>query len=305
MISKMENSIILVTGGSGYLGTHLVQALLKKYGDAVIRVLSKSENEIARLIWICKSKRLETILGDIRDKDVLRYSLKNVDSLIHLAAMKHIDLCEMNPSEAITTNVVGTIDLLEVFEGSTFVGMSTDKALEARGCYGATKLLMEKLILERAKYNEDKRYMIVRSGNIFASSGSVIERWRRQIKQGNEIAVTSLEMSRFFIGVDDLSGFIIGVIDTGSNGNIYIPPQKVILLKDLVTAVVAFWGNKDTRVRTIGLRKGERVHEKLFLQDEKVITELSDSSSENIEKMPDEEITNLLRESTKWHFDDV
>lgn len=306
MVSKVQNNIILVTGGSGYLGTHLVQTLFKKHDDIKVRVVSRSENEIARLLLICDSNRnrLEPVIADIRDTDGLRFILRNVNSLIHLAAMKHIDFCEMNPHEATTINVIGTMNLLKYFEGQTFIGMSTDKSLEARGCYGATKLLMEKLILERAKYNENKRYMIVRAGNIFASSGSVIEKWRRQIETSNEITVTSLEMTRFFIGADALSEFIVEVMEKGLNGNLYIPLQKAVSLKDLATAVIAFFGNEDTKIIEVGFRKAERQHEQLFLSDEKVVTELKDNSSQVVDKMNKEEITALLRASMKWNCGD-
>ena len=299
MAKRIEDNIVLVTGGTGYLGTHLVQRLLKKYDDIKVRTVSRSENETQRLIWICNSNRLEPVISDIRDTDALRFILRNVNSVIHLAAMKHIDFCEANVLEATTTNVIGTINLLKYFEGQTFIGMSTDKALEPRGCYGATKLLMEKLILERAKYNENKRYMIVRSGNIFASSGSVIGKWRRQIETSNEIVVTGLEMTRFFTSADTLSEFIVEVMEKGLNGNVYIPVQKAIVLKDLATAVIAFYGNKDTKVRVVGLREGEKEHEKLFLLDEKVVTELQSDSAQSVEKMDIEEITNLLRASMK------
>ena len=305
-IDEVKNGTILVTGGSGYLGTHLVQALFKKNDDITVRVVSRSENEIARLLVICDSNiaRLEPVIGDIRDTDTLRFVLRDVDSLIHLAAMKHIDFCDMNPHEATTINVIATMNLLKYFEGKTFIGMSTDKSVEARGCYGATKLLIEKLIRERAQDNEDKRYMIVRAGNIFASSGSVIEKWRRQIETSNEITVTNLEMTRFFMGADVLSDFIVGVVEKGLNGNIYIPLQKATSLKDLATAVIAFFGNKDTKIKVVGLRKTEREHEKLFLLDEKVVTELKDNSSQSAEKMTMEEITALLRASMKWHCGD-
>ena len=301
MANKVKNNIILVTGGSGYLGTHLVQKLIEKYADMKVRIVARSENEIQRVMWICNN-RLEPVIGDIRDTNVLRFALRNVDTLIHLAAMKHIDFCDTNPLEATTINVIGTISLLEYFEGQTFIGMSTDKALEPRGCYGATKLLMEKLILERAKRSKNRRYMIIRSGNIFASSGSVIEKWRRDIETSNEIVVTDLGMTRFFVSADTLSEFIVEVMEKGLTGRVYIPLQKAIVLKDLATAVMAFWGNKDTKVRVAGVRKGEKQHEKLFLSDEKVVTELENDSSRNVGKMDIEEITNLIRASMKRNY---
>ena len=297
MANKVKDNIILVTGGSGCLGTALVPKLLKKHNDVKVRTISINENEIQRLIWLCNNNRLEPVIGDIRDTDVLRLALRGADSVIHLAAMKHVDFCEANPLETTTINVVGTINLLKCFEGQTFIGMSTDKALEPSGCYGATKLLLERLVLERAKYDENKRYMIVRSGNIFASSGSVVEKWRRQIETSNEIVATSLEMTRFFTSADTLAEFIIEVMEKGSNGNVYVPLQKAIVLRDLADAIIALWGNKDTKVRLVGLRKGEKEHEKLFISGEKVVTELKNDSSQSVEKMSIEEIADLLRAS--------
>jgi len=127
----------------------------------------------------------------------------------------------------------------------------------------------------------------------------VLEKWRQQIENSNEIVVTSLEMTRFFISVDTLSEFIVEVMEKGLNGNVYIPLQKAIILKDLATAAIALWGNKDTRVRVVGLRKGEKEHEKLFLLDEEIVTELEDNSSQSVKKMDVGEITNLLRASMK------
>jgi len=302
MASKTRDNTIVVTGGSGCLGNALVPRLLKKYPDVKVKTISTNENEIQRMIWLCNSNRLEPVMGDIRDTDILRFALRDANSVIHLAAMKHVDFCEANPLEAIRINVVGTINLLKYFEGETFIGMSTDKALEPSGCYGATKLLLERLALERAKHDENKRYMIVRSGNIFASSGSVVERWRQQIETSNEIVATSLGMTRFFTGVDTLAEFIIEVMEKGANGNIYIPRQKAVVLRDLADAVTAFWGNKDTKVRVVGLRKGEKEHEKLLLSGEKVITELKNGLSQSAEKMSTEEITDLLRASAKQHY---
>ena len=165
---------VLVTGGAGFLGKHLVKGLLDKYSGTEVRILSRHEKDIAELIVKCDSDRLNPVIGDMREADTLQYALKNVDTVIHLAAMKHIDFCESYPSEAIAINTIATTSLLRSFKGNTFIGMSTDKAVEATGCYGATKLLLEKLVLEQSRVNADnRRYMVVRSGNIFGSSGSL------------------------------------------------------------------------------------------------------------------------------------
>jgi FlaA1/EpsC-like NDP-sugar epimerase len=246
-------------------------------------------------IVYCDSDRLKPIIGDIREIEALKYAIKGVDTVIHLAAMKHIDFCELYPSEAIAINTIAVMNLLKLFAGDTFIGMSTDKAIEATGCYGATKLLLEKLIVEQSRKDANRRYMVVRSGNIFGSSGSVIEKWRHQIKQSNKITVTSLEMTRFFINVKALVDFIIEIIERGESGKIYVPFQKVATLEDLAKAIIELYGNKKTRLEITGLREGEKVHEKLFSSFEtNVVSNLKSASSQTGERLSIEEIKDWL-----------
>lgn len=288
----MEN--ILVTGGCGFLGRHLIDSLLKKYGNIGITTISRNENNVARTMTNSNDKRLKPIIGDIRDIETVKFALKNIDTVIHLAAMKHIDLCEANPSEAININVIGTNNLLKFFDGDTFIAMSTDKAVEPLGCYGATKLLMEKLVLERARIDPLRKYIIVRSGNIFGSSGSVIEKWRQQIKINNEITVTNTEMTRFFTHVDDLVNFILGILENGESGKKYVPYQKIIRLEDLAKVTIELFGDKDTKITINGLRIGERLDEHLFFEGENVITNLKTSCSYNADRMSLKDIKDLI-----------
>ena len=287
---------VLITGGAGFLGSHLVRGLLKKYSGIEVRALSRHENDIAEMIVSCHSDRLKPIIGDIREADTLKYALKGVDTVIHLAAMKHIGFCESHPLEAVTINTIATMNLLNSFVGNTFIGMSTDKAVEATGCYGATKLLLEKLILEQARKNAERRYMVVRSGNIFGSSGSVIEKWKQQIRQNNKITIaTNLEMTRFFINVNTLVEFIIEVIERGENGEIYIPFQKVTTLENLAKAVIEYYGDEKTKMEVTGLREGEKMHEKLFSPlESNVVSDLKIERSEYGEMLTIEEIKDWL-----------
>lgn len=298
--NKMTIGSVLVTGGTGFLGVHLVKKLLKRYTDITIRTISRNENEIQKAIRVFNSDRVEPILGDIRDSNPLKDAMKGIDCLVHLAAMKHVDLCEMDPLEATSINVVGTMNLLSLFDGNVFVGMSTDKALEPKGCYGATKLLLEKLIIEKARYHPDRRYMIVRSGNILGSSGSVVDKWTDQIRQRNEIIATRLKMTRFFIDVDSLSDFVLEVMEHGETGKVYVPFQKALELKDLAEAVILLIGNKNTKIREVGLRPGEKEHEVLFLNDERknVITTLLENSSQHADRMSVVEIRELLKKNS-------
>ena len=288
--------VILVTGGSGFLGRHLIQRLLDKYPDSEVRTISRSENAIQRLRIECSSERLIPIVGDIRDIDSLKYAIRDADTVVHLAAMKHIDLCETHAVEAITINVIGTKNLLDLFNGTTFIGMSTDKSVEATTCYGATKLLLEKMILERAKKEEDRRYIVIRAGNIFGSSGSVIEKWQREINKRNEINITNSEMTRFFINVKNLVDFMIEILEDGKSGNIYIPYQKTIMLSDLAKATINLYGNETTKLKRSGARAGEKLHELLFTEGERVLSSLESSNSLNSPRLSSEEIREWLME---------
>jgi UDP-N-acetylglucosamine 4,6-dehydratase len=288
---------VLITGGAGFLGRHLIKALLDKYSDVEIRAISRHENEMVDMIVACSNNnRLKPIIGDIREVDTVKYSLTNVDTVIHLAAMKHIDFCEMYPLEAISTNLIGTMNLLKLFTGDTFVGMSTDKAVEATGCYGATKLLLEQLVLEQARRNPDRRYMVVRSGNIFGSSGSVIQRWRQQIKQSNKVTVTNSEMTRFYVNVNTLVDFIIQTIERGKSGKIYIPFQRTARLGDLAKSMIELYGDTKTKIEVTGLREGEKMHERLFSPSQKdVVTDLPTECSEHGEKLSMDELKDWLK----------
>ncbi len=281
---------MLITGGSGFLGRHLVKKLLDKYEDLEVNTVARSGEGIIRLLSVCPGDRFKPIVGDIRDEEILQFALKDIDTVVHLAAMKYINLCELSPSEAITINVHATTNLLKLFKGNTFISMSTDKAVESSSCYGATKLIVEKVTLAEADKNTNKRFMVVRSGNIFGSSGSVIENWHRQIKQNNEIPVTNPEMTRFFINVDELAEYIIAILENGESGKIYIPPQRIIQIGDLAQAFIELYGNKTTVMKVVGQFQGEKMHERLFMSGENIVTDMKHSNSDEGKKLNLDEI---------------
>ncbi|MBA7606079.1 UDP-N-acetylglucosamine 4,6-dehydratase (inverting) [subsurface metagenome] len=281
---------VLITGGSGFLGRHLVKKLLDKYEDLGVSTVARSGEGIIRLLSVCPSDRLKPIVGDVRDEEILQFALKDIDTVVHLAAMKYINLCELSPFEAITINVHATTSLLKLFKGNTFISMSTDKAVESSSCYGATKLIVEKMTLAEADKNTNKRFMVVRSGNIFGSTGSVIENWHRQIKQNNEITVSNPEMTRFFINVDELAEYIITILENGESGKIYIPSQRVIQIGDLAQAFIELYGNKTTMMKIVGQFQGEKMHKRLFMSGENIVTDMKHSNSDEGKKLSLDEI---------------
>jgi UDP-N-acetylglucosamine 4,6-dehydratase/5-epimerase len=256
---------ILITGGSGFVGRSLIEELLKRYPDVEITSVSRSEGTISRLLMGCNDNRLAIEMVDIRDAEGMRLALRDKDTVIHLAAMKRVDLCEDECREAASINVIGTMNVLDAFHGKTFILMSTDKAVEPCNCYGATKLVAERLVLERANKSSDgARYMIVRAGNILGSTGSVMDIWKNQIMKSNEISVTNLEMVRFYTTVESVVRLHIAVLERGENGMLYFTPTgQAEVLRDLVDKAIRLFGNEKTKIKITGLRRGERMEERM------------------------------------------
>jgi len=259
---------ILVTGGSGFVGQCFIKRLLALRSDVEIKTLSRNEETISKLIAVCHDSRLTPIVGDVTDITTVKFALRGVDTVLHLAAMKHVDICEKYPQQAIATNVDGTLNLLRHFNGKTFVGLSSGKAVEPCNCYGATKMILERLLLDEAIKAPQNRYIVIRTCNVSSSSGSVLEKWRQQIAETNEITITNPEMTRWFINPDCLCDFIISVMERGESGKIYVAPGKMNKIGDMANEVVKRHGNAETVVKVIGPRLGERVHENAFKEDE-------------------------------------
>jgi FlaA1/EpsC-like NDP-sugar epimerase len=231
---------------------------------------SRSEGVISTLLTECPDKRLKIVIGDIRDPQAVHLAMKDKDTVLHLAAMKRVDLCEEECREAATINVIGTMNLLDAFRGKTFIQMSTDKAVEPSNCYGATKLVAERMLLERArKATSGARFMIIRSGNIMGSTGSVMDIWKNQIEKSNEITVTNPDMMRFYTTVEGVVALYIAVLERGENGKVYFTPSgEPLILRDLIAKAIKQYGNDKTQVKSIGLRPGERMAEKMRTPDE-------------------------------------
>jgi FlaA1/EpsC-like NDP-sugar epimerase len=184
--------------------------------------------------------------------------------------MKRVDLCEAECHEAASINVIGTMNVLDAFQGDTFIMMSTDKAVEPSNCYGATKLVGERMVIERAKKADNgKRFMIIRSGNIMGSTGSVLDIWKNQIEKYNEITVTDLNMLRFYTSIEGVTKLYMAVLERGENGKLYFTPQgEPMILKAFVDKALKQYGNDRTKVKCVGLRLGERMTERMRTPDE-------------------------------------
>lgn len=210
---------------------------------------------------------LHSMVGDIRDKNRLRQAMNGVSLVLHTAAMKHVPIAEANPSEVVRTNIEGTVNLIEAARDakvSRVIAHSTDKAVEPACIYGATKLVMEKLLIGANEESGDSnpKFDIVRHGNLLGSRGSVIPLFRKQMESG-KLTVTDPEMTRFWINGDSLVSIVHRAIVDGLGGEIFIPKLPSCKLDTLVKAI-----NQNATVEIIGARPGEKLHEALTGREE-------------------------------------
>ncbi len=265
-MSESKGSTYLITGGTGSFGKACIKELLN-HDVKTIRIFSRGEFEQQKMNQELKNDpRLRFIIGDVRDKDRLLACLIGVDYLIHAAALKQVPTCEYNPTEAIKTNILGSMNVVEcaIARGvEKVLGISSDKAVHPVNIYGATKLTMEKLFIQANVYSKPKTaFSCVRLGNIWGSRGSVMELWEKQSKSG-EITLTHEEMNRFWITQEEIAVFSLKMLDIMEGGEIFIPKMKSKTMVKLASELYP-----DCKINIIGIREGERLSERLWSETE-------------------------------------
>jgi len=265
---------ITITGGTGTIGRGILTSALKN-GANSIKVFSNDEFGLYELEEENYSnKKIQYIIGDVRDEDSVRNVIKKTDLVFHAAALKHVDRCELNPFEAITVNINGTRNVVK-FSSSEGVKkvilISTDKAVNPIGVMGATKLLAEKLITSEAISRRSTTiFTCVRLGNVIQSRGSIIPRIESQIQRGGPITLTDKKMKRFFTTVDNAIKLITRATKIANGGEIFVPKMNLINLDDLFEVakekIAPKYGFKPTNIKTkvIGMRPGEKLIEYLL-----------------------------------------
>lgn len=261
MLSKNP---ILITGGSGSLGRHLIKCLLKEKPTHIYS-LSRDENLIKEAQIFVSSPKLTFLTGDIRDENTVKKILPKIKIIFHLASQKDVPLAQLYPQEALKTNILGLLNILENANNvKLFINVSTDKVIGVVNYYGATKLLAEGLVIEANNYHQGK-FINIRLPNLFASRGSVVDLWQKTIKKQNTILITHPKMTRYFITLPDAADFIIKVakLKKLSPQKIYFPKKNIkkFRLSHLASAFVKVFGDKKTKIEKIGPRPGEKLHE--------------------------------------------
>ena len=255
----MRTKKILIIGGTGSWGQALTRRLLSFTDPKIIVIFSRAERTQFEMSERINDCRVRYEIGDIRDKARLQEVMVDCNVVYHLAALKHVPICEENPIEAIKTNILGLQNSIECFNSmdlfdKKFVYLSTDKAVEPINTYGLTKAVAEKMV---STLIPNVQYVIVRAGNVLGTNGSIVPKMVRQAKENKLIWVTHPDMTRFFIDIDSAVAFL----DTSSElDGLQIPIMRAFHINDLAEIIAETYG---ARIEYFGIRAGERLYEKL------------------------------------------
>ncbi len=282
----LEGKRVLVTGGTGSLGQVLVRRLLSgEMGmPAKIVVFSRDEakqhfmrveyaNRAAptdEIIFENSRRLLEFRIGDVRDFHSVASALQDADVVFNAAALKQVPTCEYFPFEAVQTNVCGPENIVRAIQEhrlrvDTVVGISTDKACKPVNVMGMTKAIQERILLQGSMRCPGTRFVCVRYGNVLASRGSVIPLFLEQIRTGGPVTITTPEMTRFLLSLDDAVDAIFAAVRDGSPGETWVPRVPSARMTDLAAVLI---GERPVSVVTTGIRPGEKVHEILVSEEE-------------------------------------
>tara|TARA_E500000178_G_C17028355_1_gene759197 strand:- start:59 stop:1057 length:999 start_codon:yes stop_codon:yes gene_type:complete len=271
-----NNKSILITGGTGSFGQSFTDYIVKNYKPKKLIIFSRDEFKqytMSEKYPVKKYKFLRFFIGDVRDKDRLKMATKNLDYIVHTAALKQVNTAEYNPQEFIQTNIQGAQNVIEAALQNNvkkIIALSTDKAANPINLYGATKLVSDKVFIaaNNLSGNQSTRFSIVRYGNVLNSRGSVVPFFKNLSKnQSKEFPITHEEMTRFWISLKDSVKFVIDCVRVMKGGEIFVPKIPSVKIVDIAKAI-----NPNMKLKIVGLRPGEKLHEILCPADSSHLT---------------------------------
>lgn len=263
----MKNKTILITGGTGSLGKALTHYILKKHVDVKkLIVYSRDEQkqfQMAQEFPKTKYPQIRFFIGDVRDYQRLKRAFKEVDYVIHAAAMKHVHIAEFNPDECVKTNVGGAENVINAALSTNVervVALSTDKACAPINLYGATKLTSDKLFVAANNITGFKnvRFSAVRYGNVMGSNGSVMPFFKKK-KETGVLPITEPNMTRFNISLNEGVKMVMYALENAWGGELYVPKIPSYKIVDVASAI-----GPDCKQEIVGIRPGEKIHEEMI-----------------------------------------
>lgn len=263
-----DNKAILITGGTGSFGKRFSAYLLKNYSPKKVIIFSRDELKQFEMQQQFTAPCMRFFIGDVRDKDRLKSAMRDVDYVVHAAALKQVPAAEYNPNECIKTNIYGAQNVIDAaidMEVSRVIALSTDKAANPVNLYGATKLASDKLFVAANNISGAKgpRFSVVRYGNVVGSRGSVVPFFHKLLNEGvSKLPVTHAEMTRFWITLDEGVEFVVQNFQRMQGGEIFVPKIPSIRILDLVESI-----SGKCEYEVVGIRPGEKLHEVMVPQE--------------------------------------
>lgn len=270
---------VLITGGTGYFGQGMVRHLLKQPQPQRICIFSRDEAKQAamRAQIADPHDRLRWFVGDVRDLPRLKHAMAGVDLVIHAAALKRVEVGEYNPGEMVKTNVLGTMNVIEAATdaplGHRFprkvVALSTDKACHPVNAYGASKLMMEKLVLgaNNTRGQNGPIFAVTRYGNVAGSTGSVIANWKQAVRDAKPLTITDLNATRFWMTLQQAIDLVMRTAWEMKGGEFVTPTLPAYQLRDLAQAMIDLWAARKVELEFVGsgtLGAAEKLHERML-----------------------------------------
>ena len=267
--NEIDGKVILITGGTGSFGKHFTQKVLKDYSPKKVIIYSRDEFKQFEMAQKFSDPRVRFFIGDVRDRDRLEIAMRDVDILIHAAAMKHVPIAEYNPMECVKTNIDGAQNVVHASLRTgvrKVVALSTDKASNPINLYGATKLASDKIFIASNNLSGAKgaRFSVVRYGNVVGSRGSVIPFFRKLIENGaRKLPITDPRMTRFWITLDDGVDFVLTSLVSMKGGELFVPKIASMRIVDLARTMAPHLPHE-----IVGVRPGEKLHEVMITEDD-------------------------------------
>ena len=264
---------IFISGATGSWGQTLTRMLLSNYNPQEIICFSRGELQQVLMQRKFKDSRLKFVVGDVRDYDAVRFATTDVDIIFHLAALKHVPVCEDHPQEAIKTNITGTTNIVNAAienRVDKVIDVSTDKAVEPLNLYGMTKSVGEKLIIQGNDLSTHTKFVCIRGGNVMGSNGSVIPYFIEQIKSGGPITITDLNMTRFFLTLEEAIGLLFKAAEHSIGGETFVMNMPACYIRDVANVLMDVYGQVD--IKEIGSKPGEKLDEMLISKHEALLS---------------------------------
>ena len=276
MTNNLKNKTILITGGTGSFGNAFINRVLNESTPEKIIIYSRDEFkqfQMSQKFPKAKFKSIRFFIGDVREKERLEYATKNVDIIIHAAALKQINTAEYNPWEFIKTNINGAQNVIDCAiknDVDKVIALSTDKAADPISLYGATKFTSDKLFVAANNITgkNKTKFSVVRYGNVANSRGSVIPLFKKLLREkANYFPITDERMTRFFISLDESTKFVMECLNLMKGGEIFVPKIPSIKITDLAKCL-----DSSKKIKIVGIRPGEKLHEVMCPQNSSLHT---------------------------------